>query len=218
MRALIVTDDPLSASAIRRCMRGAAFQDVVDRYVDARRPCGTAVAELAPELVIVDETRAPENALARIAEVRAALRDAKIVLLATRMDPASLSRATFAGADAAISKTPSALSLGALLREVAAGNVFHSFGPARHAAVPERSSGLTIRELEILRLVAAGASNSVIGRQLWITEQTVKFHLSNVYRKLGVANRTQASRYAYEHGLLELATPASTNGGVSVAA
>ena len=50
--------------------------------------------------------------------------------------------------------------------------------------------------------MAAGASNSAIAAELWITQQTVKFHLSNVYRKLGVANRTQASRYAHVHGLL----------------
>ena len=62
---------------------------------------------------------------------------------------------------------------------------------------------LTERELEILRLVAAGAPNSRIAAQLWITEQTVKFHLSNVYRKLGVANRTEASHHAYVHGLLD---------------
>ena len=52
---------------------------------------------------------------------------------------------------------------------------------------------LTARELEILRLVASGNSNRRIAQRLWVTEQTVKFHLSNVYRKLGVANRTEAS-------------------------
>jgi DNA-binding NarL/FixJ family response regulator len=201
MRALIVTDDPLSATAIRRCLRSGSFHDVVDRYADARGPCAAVVAELAPDIVIVDETDCPDNALARIAEVRAALPDTKIVLLSLRMDPALLSKATSAGADSAISKTPSTLSLGALLREVAAGNVFHAFAP-RDATAPTPITGLTVRELEILRLVAAGASNSVIGRELWITEQTVKFHLSNVFRKLGVSNRTQASHHAYVHGLL----------------
>jgi DNA-binding NarL/FixJ family response regulator len=201
MLALIVTDDPLSATAIRRCMRSGSFQDVVDRYVDARRPCSAVVAEIAPDIVIVDETGVPENALARIAEVRATLRDAKIVLLSSRMDPEVLTKATSAGADSAISKTPSSLSLGALLREVAAGNVFNAFAPAVVAAKP--ITDLTMRELEILRLVAAGASNSEIGRQLWIAEQTVKFHLSNVFRKLGVSNRTEASHHAYVNGLLE---------------
>jgi DNA-binding NarL/FixJ family response regulator len=55
---------------------------------------------------------------------------------------------------------------------------------------------LTRRELEILTLVTDGLPNADIARRLWITEQTVKFHLSNIYRKLGVSNRTQASRWA----------------------
>jgi DNA-binding NarL/FixJ family response regulator len=61
---------------------------------------------------------------------------------------------------------------------------------------------LTKRELEILRLVAEGHSNSQLARMLWVTEQTIKFHLSNIYRKLDVANRTEASRWAQVHGLL----------------
>jgi DNA-binding NarL/FixJ family response regulator len=74
---------------------------------------------------------------------------------------------------------------------------------------------LTRRELEILRLVASGRSNSELARLLWVTEQTIKFHLSNIYRKLGVANRTEAAHWARVHGLLtpdgesdeELSTP-----------
>ena len=61
---------------------------------------------------------------------------------------------------------------------------------------------LTRRELEILQLVAEGHSNSQLARMLWVTEQTVKFHLSNIYRKLDVANRTEASRWAQLNGLL----------------
>jgi DNA-binding NarL/FixJ family response regulator len=74
-------------------------------------------------------------------------------------------------------------------------------GPVRPA--PERSP-LTPRELEILRAVAEGHTNARIGRQLWVTEQTVKFHLSNIYRKLDVSNRTEASRYALVNGLVAL--------------
>jgi DNA-binding NarL/FixJ family response regulator len=67
---------------------------------------------------------------------------------------------------------------------------------------------LTAREREILGLAANGLTNARIGRELWVTEQTVKFHLSNIYRKLGVSNRTEAIRYAYEHGLID--SPALT--------
>jgi two-component system response regulator DevR len=55
----------------------------------------------------------------------------------------------------------------------------------------------------MLRAVARGLSNKAISREYWVTEQTVKFHLGNIYRKLDVTNRTEATRYAYEHGLLE---------------
>ena len=61
---------------------------------------------------------------------------------------------------------------------------------------------LTTRETEILALAAQGFTNGRIARELWITEQTVKFHLSNTYRKLGVTNRTEASRYAYVNNLV----------------
>ncbi|HEY6961561.1 MAG TPA: response regulator transcription factor [Gaiellaceae bacterium] len=70
-------------------------------------------------------------------------------------------------------------------------------GPAAAAAAL-----LTARELEILRLVAEGRSNADIARTLWVTEQTVKFHLTKMYRKIGVSNRTGAGRWAQQHGLV----------------
>jgi DNA-binding NarL/FixJ family response regulator len=76
---------------------------------------------------------------------------------------------------------------------------------------------LTRRELEILCLVAEGHSNSQLAAMLWVTEQTVKFHLSNIYRKLNVANRTEASRWAQLNGLLSN-QPEQDVGGVASAA
>ena len=61
---------------------------------------------------------------------------------------------------------------------------------------------LTLRERQILQLVAQGHSNAKLAKMLWVTEQTVKFHLSNVYRKLNVANRTEASWWVQRNGLL----------------
>jgi DNA-binding NarL/FixJ family response regulator len=205
LKALIVADNTISASTIRRCLRVASMRNVVG-FVDAGRPCGGFVAELRPDVVVVDETRSRDQALARIAEIRSTWPAAKVVVLATEMDPLWLGQVSAAGAAAAVRKIPDAVGLGALVRAVVAGDVFNEFAAPEVPQVEATSSSpsLTSRELEILALVSAGASNSMIARQLWITEQTVKFHLSNVYRKLGVANRTQASRYAYENGLLEL--------------
>jgi DNA-binding NarL/FixJ family response regulator len=67
----------------------------------------------------------------------------------------------------------------------------------------DNAAGLTDREVWMLKTLARGLSNKAIGKELWIAEQTVKFHLTNIYRKLGVGNRTQAIRYAYEHGLVQ---------------
>ena len=203
MRVLIIVDNALTAEAIRREMRHAPACRVIG-YVNGRGPCAMAVAEAAPDVVLVDDMSAAESTLARIREVRAAIPAAKIVLLTIRMEAEWLAEASAAGIDAAIAKSVPPASVGQLIRAVASGNVFHTFARTheRHRE-PAGGPDLTARELEILRWVAAGASNGSIARELFVTEQTIKFHLSNIYRKMGVANRTQASHVAYHHGLLE---------------
>jgi DNA-binding NarL/FixJ family response regulator len=64
-------------------------------------------------------------------------------------------------------------------------------------------AGLSERETEILHAAARGLSNRAIAKELWLSDQTVKFHLHNIYRKLNVANRTEAAKYAFDHGLHE---------------
>jgi DNA-binding NarL/FixJ family response regulator len=211
MRVLIVVDNALTAEAIRREMRHVPAHEVLG-YVNGRASCSIAVADAAPDLVVVDDMSERDMTLARIREVRAAVPAAKVVLLTARMEAAWLTETTAAGAHAAICKAAPPASVGVLIRAVAAGNVFHAFDRAvetrmSSSTVPE----LTARELEILRWVAAGESNGNIARTLFVTEQTVKFHLSNIYRKLGVSNRTQASHFAYHHGLLE--APSHTGTG-----
>jgi DNA-binding NarL/FixJ family response regulator len=199
-RLLIVADHSFVVQAIRLALRQTAgFQVVgfIDGRVSARQP----LSELAPDVVLVDDMQEPENALARLAEVRELLPETRTLLLTLKMDPEWLEQAFDAGAQAVISKTVHPVALGTLLREISQGNVVHRFQPRKTASI-EETCPLTDRELEILRLVAEGATNNQIARELWVTEQTVKFHLSNTYRKLGVANRTQATRYAHLHDLV----------------
>ncbi|HEU0335794.1 MAG TPA: helix-turn-helix transcriptional regulator [Gaiellaceae bacterium] len=63
--------------------------------------------------------------------------------------------------------------------------------------------GLTRREQEVLALVAAGATNRAVAKLLWVTDETVKFHLSNVYRRLAVRSRAEATEWAVANGLLD---------------
>jgi DNA-binding NarL/FixJ family response regulator len=205
MRIAIIADNALAAEAIRARLRHAPACRVLG-YADARKPCGPTLAAAQPDLVLVDEMTDETIVVARIREARAAVAGAKLVLLTTQMQATWIGEATAAGLDAAIAKDVHSMSLGTLLREVAAGNVFHAFAQAAapgQGADLQAASDLTPRELEILRLVAAGKSNSRIAADLWVAEQTVKFHLSNIYRKLGVANRTEASHFAHVNGLLE---------------
>jgi DNA-binding NarL/FixJ family response regulator len=203
MRVLIIVDNALTAEGIRLEMRHAPGCQIIG-YVNGRGPCGTTVAEAAPDVVVIDDMNDRAATLCRVSEVRASAPQAKILLLTMRMESAWLAEATATGVNAAIAKSASHATVGVLIREVAAGHVFHSFvsAPAQKREV-SMLPDLTARELEILQWVAAGASNSKIAGELFVTEQTVKFHLSNIYRKLGVANRTQASHFAYHHGLLE---------------
>jgi DNA-binding NarL/FixJ family response regulator len=114
-----------------------------------------------------------------------------------------------AGAVAYVVKTAHPEDLASAVRQAFSHSVYiaerrgvRSVQPAR-AEVQDDHPDLTRRELEILRLVSEGHSNAELARMLWVTEQTVKFHLSNIYRKLDVANRTEASRWAQIHGLLD---------------
>jgi DNA-binding NarL/FixJ family response regulator len=206
VRLVIVADDPLSASDLRRAIRATTDFHVLDGYVEGRGFCGDYMTAREPDVVIIDDMVARMATVARICEIRESVPQAKIVLLSAEMEPEWLAKASGAGVDAAVAKTPQLGRLGGLIREVANGRVYHAFAPPRASLQSLPAPGapsLTERELEILRLVAAGAPNGRIAAQLWITEQTVKFHLSNVYRKLGVSNRTAASHHAYVHGLID---------------
>jgi DNA-binding NarL/FixJ family response regulator len=199
-RLVIVADHSFVVHAIRLALRQTAGFQVVG-FIDGRTPADAALTELRPDVVVVDDMQLPENAIARLKEAAEHAPDAKRLLLTMRMDEEWLGEAFEAGAQAVISKSVHPVALGTLLREISQGNVVHRYQPPA-PAVSEEECPLTHRELEILTLVAEGHTNGHIARQLWVTEQTVKFHLSNTYRKLGVANRTEASRYAYVHDLV----------------
>ena len=198
-RLMIVADHSFVVQAIRLALRQTAGFQVVG-FFDGRGSVRNALTELRPDVVLVDDMQEADNALARLREIAEDAPQAKAMLLTLQMESEWLEQAFEAGAQAVVSKTVHPVSLGTLLREISHGNVVHRF-EKRPAAVVEDDCPLTDRELEILRLVAEGHTNGRIARELWVTEQTVKFHLSNTYRKLGVANRTEASRYAHLHNL-----------------
>ena len=123
-------------------------------------------------------------------------------------DTEHIDAALGAGAVAYVIKTAHPEDLRSAVRQAFAHSVYlpssrqQTAAAVEHGPATEDLPDLTRRELEILQLVAEGHSNTQLAKMLWVTEQTVKFHLSNVYRKLDVANRTEASRWAQLNGLL----------------
>jgi DNA-binding NarL/FixJ family response regulator len=200
-RLLIIADHSFVVEAIRLALRQTAGFKVVG-FVDGRRDASLAIRQAKPDVVLVDEMQQPAHALDRLRETAAEAPNAKSLLLTIQMEESWQAEAFAAGAHAIVSKSVHPVSLGTLVREIANDNVVHSYRPPAPAVSDAEDCPLTDRELEILRLVSEGLTNSRIARSLWVTEQTVKFHLSNTYRKLGVSNRTEASRYAYMNNLV----------------
>ena len=202
---LVIADDARVLQFLRLALRQAAGLRVVGS-VDGRLSARAHLIAHAPDVVLVDEMWQRTNALARIREAGEDVPEATVVLLAYGLDAAALDDAFEAGAHAVIARRLHPATLGTLLREVVEGNVVHAPRRPPREPAPMRW-GLTAREIEVLGFVAEGNTNSRVAHALGVSEKTVKFHLCNVYRKLGVGNRTEATRHAHVHSLVRQPAP-----------
>jgi DNA-binding NarL/FixJ family response regulator len=166
--------------------------------------------EHEPDLLVVGLESTPSDVafLEELGDVLAANQETKAIVVSSTRDRGAIDAAFAAGATAYCMKSAEPEDLQAAIRQAFEHSIYvaaprHvSPHPLENWNAAAQEPELTKRETEILRLVAEGHSNSQLARMLWVTEQTVKFHLSNIYRKLDVANRTEASRWAQLHGLL----------------
>lgn len=131
----------------------------------------------------------------------------KVAMLSAVEDPQVIESAFRRGARGYILKSVNPFDLPAAIRQIVDESVIHRPLAARVGAVAQtRPAGLSEKEVAVLVELCHGQTNKQIAVQLWLSEQTVKFHLRNIYRKLGLKSRTEALRYAYEH---DLAAPAA---------
>lgn len=204
--AVILDRHPLWVDALQRLLT----------QVDIRMAGATAsasealelIAEWRPALFIAewDALESSSHGPELLRDAAASAPGLRSVVLATQDDPVCIDKSFAAGATMYCIKTAASEDLASAIRQAFETSIYHAGVERRQngalIATEGPASGLTKREIEILRLVAEGYSNSQLAKMLWVTEQTVKFHLSNIYRKLDVANRTEASRWAQLHGLL----------------
>jgi DNA-binding NarL/FixJ family response regulator len=205
LRAVVLDPHPLWLDAVRRILDRIGFS--VIRCFTSPSEALRAVDRERPDLLVVDvEAHDPGgmDALTCLVRTRDRHPGIRIVVFANSREQEHVDKAFAAGASAYVVKTSAAEDFATAVRQ-AFDRSLHFAHALRLSEAEQTSSppsGLTPRELEILSLVAGGRTNAQIGELLHVTPQTVKFHLANIFRKLQVANRTEASRWAQLNGVL----------------
>jgi DNA-binding NarL/FixJ family response regulator len=188
-------------AAIRHALSDAQDFEIV-REVLVGSHVVPAVRETKPDVVLLD-LRMPElDGLTCLERVRKHDPTVAVVILSSYSDPEQIEAARARGARGYVVKTVEPIDLPTVLRTALGSASFAVWGAAegKTATATSGEAVLSERESAVLDAVTRGLSNREIGLQLWISEQTVKFHLRNVYRKLGISSRTEAARYAYRTG------------------
>lgn len=205
LRVLLADDHPLMISGIRGALADEHDIEIVGEAISGAQVL-PLVAHSSPDLVLLD-LRMPEvDGLTCLRRIRERYPSVRVVMLSVISDQAEVAEALEEGASAYIVKSIDAADLAAAIRQTISGDFIcpGNFGVAQAEGNGNgNDAGLSDREIEILRAVARGLSNRAIAKELWLSDQTVKFHLHNIYRKLDVTNRTEAAKYAFEHKLAE---------------
>jgi DNA-binding NarL/FixJ family response regulator len=212
VRVLIADDHELVRLGLRAVLEDAGFE-VVGEVDNGRAAVDMSVA-LRPEVLLLD-LRMPEmDGLEVCRHVRAKAPDVRIVVLTSFAEDEDLFGAITAGAASYIMKDIAPEVLVGTLRGVAKGQTIFAQRvlDRRRGAVGTEADVLSPREMEVLGLMARGLTNRQIAAHLWISEATVKSHVSHVLAKLGQSDRTQAIVFAMRSGLVPppLGGPASS--------
>jgi DNA-binding NarL/FixJ family response regulator len=202
LRILVADDHRLMLAAVRRALGRSQDVEVVAEVEDATKIL-PAIGKSRPEVVLLDIRMPRLDGLTCLERVRNHYPDVAVVMLSTFASDEQIEAARERGASGYVVKTVDPLQLAGMISEAVRSAEFLVFRPDLTEAEDGRNDAhaLSERELAILRAVTAGLKNKDIGRALFVSEQTVKFHLRNIYRKLEVTNRTQAARYAISRGL-----------------
>ena len=206
IRVVVADDHPLFLEGVVSSLRSAGDFEVVAQATDAAGAL-RLTREHVPDLALLDVSM-PGGGLQAARDIATACPATRIVMLTVSEDEDDLMAALKAGAAGYILKGVAARELAAVLRSVAAGEVYVAPSLAsrmlREMSRPRPTNPLdelTAREREVLELVATGLSNYEIGRRLGLAEKTVKHYMTNVLTKLQVRSRVEAALLAQKSGL-----------------
>jgi DNA-binding NarL/FixJ family response regulator len=203
LKVLAVDDHRLMLDAIRAVL-GREDDISLVAEADAGDKVVPLVGQTGPDVVLLDVRMPGMDGLAVLEQLRERYPSVAVVMLSGIDDPALVRAALERGAAAFVLKHVDPRDLAAAVRQVVGGAIFRPLDllPQGGRGTTD-DAGLSKRELSILEALQSGSSNAAIAKELFLAEQTVKFHLTNIYRKLSVSSRTEAVRRAYERGILE---------------
>jgi two-component system nitrate/nitrite response regulator NarL len=219
-RVVIADDHPLVVDAIAQVFKDEGEFEVIGTAASGAQ-VAPLVARTNPDLVLLDLQMPVLDGLSCLALLREKHPYVTVVVFSGSEHREQIQLALSTGAAAYIAKSINPLDIPAMLRQALAGNVYYSTPRVDPGALAQirretqrvqarEETGLTARELEILTAVSEGLSNRQVGKKLFLSDQTVKFHLHNIYGKLGVSNRTEAAGVAHQLGLFRTAAPATS--------
>ena len=207
LRVLLADDHAVTRQGLRALLEGDAGIEIVGEAAD-----GVEAEEqtllLRPDVVLMDVQMPHRDGLESLRRIRAALPDQAVVVLTSFQTDETLREALRAGARGYLLKTADAADLLAAIRAAFRGETMLSAGVSERLSVLAQGQSLDLgdrlneRALEVLNLLAQGLRNKEIAAKLFISERTVEYHLSNIFLKLGVTNRTEAARAALSRGLV----------------
>lgn len=207
IRVVLAEDHALMRDAVKLVFDDAEGIELVGEAVNGLELL-PLLAKVEADFVLLDVQLPGLDGLACLEELAQHHPQLKVAMLSAVEDPQVIEAAFRRGASSYILKSVNPFDLPAAIRQIVDASVFH--GPRPTGALPASDgSALSERELAVLVELSHGHTNKQIAAELWLSEQTVKFHLRNVYRKLGIKSRTEALRYAYEHDLAAASTPAA---------
>ena len=157
-----------------------------------------------PDVTLMDLRLPDMSGVDALLAIRAESPEARVIMLTTFEGDANIRRALEAGARGYLLKSTPPADLVETIRQVHAGRKGIPPNVAAHIAEHLGEESLTVRELEVLRLVAGGNRNRDIAERLSISEETVKVHVKHVMEKLGASDRTQAVAIALRRGMIQL--------------
>ncbi len=210
IRVLIAEDHAVVRNGLRSILESESDFEVVGEASDGDEAL-TLAQDLLPDVILMDIRMGASDGITATRRIRAVVPSARVVVLTSYDEDELVFSSIRAGASGYLLKEVSAHQLTNAIRTVADGfsliypsvarRVLDEFGRPKKSGA-EQMAQLTPREREVLKLVAGGRPNKEIGAMLGISERTVKTHISNIFSKLEISDRTEAAMYVHNRGLL----------------